>query len=107
MGKLNRDKLESIATRVESLGEDVGLLMRLADANGRSYGSPLPAEIPELIIALAKSTRSRSSTTMGKDMVYALPVFIEGETLIVIIYGEVREDHSFRLIKHVLERSMV
>ncbi len=103
---MNREKLESMATRVESLGEDIGLLMRLADGSGKSLGSPLPAEVPELIIALAKSTRSRSSTTLGKDTVYALPVFVEGETLIVIVYGEVREDHSFRLIKHIVERSL-
>ncbi|MDK2952635.1 MAG: hypothetical protein PWQ27_18 [Kosmotoga sp.] len=92
--------------RIEELGNEIGLQLRLVDSQGNSLGNPLPVEIPPLVLALSLQTGSRSSTTSGLETITAMPVNIGGNALVLVVIGEFREDNAFRLLKVVTERML-
>lgn len=92
--------------RIEELGDKIGLQLRLVDPQGNSLGKPLPVEIPPLVLALSLQTGSRSSTTSGLDTITAMPINLRGNTFILVVIGEFREDNAFRLLKVVTERML-
>lgn len=97
------NKLEKAALKLEELGKLIGLNLNLLDENGNSLGTPLDGEIPPLVLALAKGTGSRSSTSSGLDIISILPVKLLEQELLISIAGEMRPETGFELIKYIAE----
>lgn len=95
--------MEKLALELEALGKSIGLSLSLLDENGVSLGTPLESEIPPLVLALAKGTGSRSSTSSGLDIISILPIKLQNKELLVSIAGEMRPENGFDLLKYIVE----
>jgi hypothetical protein len=95
---MNEEKIRKLAKKLENLGESIGIEIRLINKEGETLGSSLPYEIPELSLALAMNTGTRSSKTQGLVVLTVIPIDIEDKRYGLFVVGEITQDTFFKLL---------
>ncbi|OAA31925.1 hypothetical protein AT15_03615 [Kosmotoga arenicorallina S304] len=96
-------EIHKLASRIEELSTDLGVVLRLIDEEGKSLGSELPCTIPSLSVALAVNSGTRSTTSNEGIIISVIPIIVRGKRFLLAVFGEVTSDTGYKALSKIPE----